>query len=148
MDELPDGVQALIIQKADIPIDTFLYYRRKLGITPKKLQVDKQLSCFLMEHYQKRVDCYKRKKELEKSTNGLHSCAFANYIKKFDMERSIEIIIGEDCNTHAIKFAFRALRTTYDNPLWPELWTIRKTIVDMQTGQETTDWMGDSDYDD
>ena len=147
-DELPQDVQALIIQRSDVPIDTFLHYRKAVGALPKKLAVPEDTRRLLDGLYGARARAWGRKKELEGRSNGAVSPPLAWHTKDLDRERSVEIMIGEDYATKVVKFAFRARKTTYEDEEWPELWTVRKTICELQTGKDTEDWMGDSDDDD
>lgn len=147
MDTLPLEIQALIISNADVPVDTFLYFSKTVGARPKKINVDAATRNELEKLYSKRAANWARKKQLENESLSAHG-PLDWFTKDFDRERSIEIMVGEDWTTKEIKFSFRARKTTYDDPEWPEMWTMRKTIVDMQTGQATTDWCGDSDDDD
>lgn len=146
MENLPAHLQAVIIQRADVPIDTYLYYHKTVGALPKKLVIDTKIRDMLEKLYYDRANMWKNKKNIEKQTNEMSTGPLAWFIKYLDKERSIEIMVGE--NLPKIKMSFRARKTTYDDPEWPELWTIRKTICDMQTGYETSDWMADSDSDD
>jgi hypothetical protein len=57
MDNLPIEIQELIISKADVPIDTYLYYR-KVGAIPKKLKLENY--DFINKINIRRVKNYKR----------------------------------------------------------------------------------------
>jgi hypothetical protein len=141
IEDLPDGVQALIINMSDVPIDTFLHYRKAVGAVPKKLAVSHETCKLLDNFYEKRVAALEMNKKLEKESNGSTTAQLSWFTKDFDRQRSIEIMIGEDYNTKVVKFAFRARETSYEDEQWPELWTVRKTICELQTGKETDDWM-------
>jgi hypothetical protein len=56
MDNLPVEIQALIISKADVPIDTYLYYR-KVGAIPKKMKLENY--DFINKIYETRIHIYK-----------------------------------------------------------------------------------------
>ena len=145
MGRLPSDLQSRIIELAEVPIDTYLYYRKVVGANPKKLKIPLDLKESLEKFYDNRAKTLVRKKKIEKEQPGC-STYLAYYTKKFDEEHSINICIGDD-EDDVIKLAFRAQLTTYHDPMWPELWTKRKIVCNVHTGQETTDWMGDSDTD-
>ena len=142
MEWLPSDIQREIIQKADVPIDTYLYYRQAIGVNPKKLKIDQSFRETLEKIYSDRSKSLARKKKVQVEYPGC-STYLAYYTKNFDKEYSINIAIGED--NDVIKFAFRAQLKTYDNPRWPKLFTTRKVVCDVHTGQKTTDWMRASD---
>ena len=148
MEDLPPLIQALIVQKAELPIDTFLHYRRAFGVVPKKLRINPRIREILDKLYAKRSSYWAGKKKLEGESNRQLSCPLAWHVANFDREKSIEIMIDEDWKTNTVKFAFRARKTTYEDKQWPELWTVRKIVCDLQSGEQTDDWTGDSDDDD
>lgn len=141
MDSLPPEIQANIIKYADVPIDTYLYYKKTVGALPKRLCIPHETRSLLEKIYEERS----KNAAFYKSA----ACRYvmSSFCKDFDSERSIEIMIGEDADTHQIKIAFRARKTTYQDPQWPEMFIIRKTICDVHTGEYTSDWLQDSDSD-
>lgn len=147
MDLLPPEIQAEIIRCADIPIDTFLHYANAVGAVPKKLLIPEEQRELIGSVYVERQKRYANKKKLEAETNGYYSDFLVYFNKIFDRENRIQILIDEDRNTKQIKLAFRAMKTTYEDEESPEMFTIRKTVCDVQTGEPTEDWMGDSDED-
>jgi hypothetical protein len=148
MEELPPNVQVHILERANLPIDTYLHYRKLLGIKPKKLIIDPKTEELLIAIYKDRTDQYNRKIKLQRESGGRQSdflVYFSKDIRAYDKYtkkcgKHIGIIIDHVGNK--TKIAIRSSKKTHD-----EMWTIRKTVVDMHTGYETTDWLGDSDSD-
>jgi hypothetical protein len=143
---LPHDIQREVLNKADIPIDSFLYFHKIIGLLPKKLtDVHKppELVASLNKLCQHRVQSFKLKKTLEKTTN--FSCCLVHISKDFDHNLSSEIMIDvDDRDNSEVKMAFRINMT---DALKEEMWTLRKTIVNINTGNITCDFCDDSDDD-
>jgi hypothetical protein len=143
---LPFDIQREILNKANIPIDSFLYFHKIIGLSPKKLtdihkppELVESLS-LLCKH---QVESFKLKKKLEKTTN--LSCCLVHITRHFEKNLCSEIMINvDDRDSNEVKMAFRINMT---DALKEEMWTIRKTIVNMHTGENTCDFFDDSDDD-
>lgn len=143
---LPNDVQWAILSKADIPIDSFLYFHKIIGLLPKKLtntHKPPELIASLNILCQHRVQSFKLKKTLERKTN--FSCCLVHIIKDIVSNISSEIMIDVDeRDNQEVKMAFRINGTDVLNE---EMWTINKTIVNIHTGEITSDFFDDSDDD-
>jgi hypothetical protein len=143
---LPNDVQWAILSKADIPIDTFLYFQKNIGLLPKRLNdthKPPELIASLHKLCQHRVDSFNLKKTIEKTTN-LSFC-LVHITKNIVSNISSEIIIDVDeRDNQEVKMAFRINNTDVLNE---EMWTISKTIVNIHTGDITSDFFDDSDDD-
>jgi hypothetical protein len=81
MNNLPPEIQALIISKTDVPIDTYLYYKN-IGAIPKKLNLENY--DFIDKINIRRNECYKNK------TNGPVDVMDNYYrLKSFDDDNKI-----------------------------------------------------------
>lgn len=141
---LPHDIQREILNKAYIPVDSFLYFHKVIGLLPKKLtDIHKPLELveslnLLCKH---RVQSLKLKKTLEKTTN--LSCCLVHITRDFEKNLSSEIMIDVDKrDNYEVKMAFRI---NGSDVLKEEMWTISKTIVNVHTGEITTDFFDDSD---
>lgn len=143
---LSHDVQRRILSIADIPIDTFLYFQKDIGLFPKKLtHIHKppELVASLNRLCQHRVHSFKNKKRLETTSN--LSCCLVHITQRLENYHSSEIMIDVDNrDNQEVKMAFRINCTDVLNE---EMWTVNKTIVNIHTGEMTTDFFDDSDDD-
>lgn len=141
---LPNDIQREILNKADIPIDSFLYFHKSIGLLPKKLtdtHKPQELVASLNTLCQHRVNSLKMKEILRKKTN--FSCSLVHISNNIVSNISSEIIIDVDeRDNNEVKMAFRIHETDILNE---EMWTISKTIVNIHTGEITKDFYDDSD---
>ncbi len=146
MEDLPSDLQAHIVQRAELPIDTFLHFRRALGVTPKRLALDPAAAERLSAHWSHRASEYARKRELERASNGATTAPlahFAKHLRPYDPRsgtrgRHVEVMVDHvDGRT---KMAIRHSALSRD-----EMWTLRKTVVDVHTGEDTSDWIASDD---
>lgn len=143
---LPHDIQREILNRANIPIDSFLYFHKIIGLLPKKL-TDIQKPPELIESLnllcKHRVDSFKLKKKLEKTTN--LSCCLVHITRHFEKNLSSEIMIDvDDRDNYEVKMAFIINMT---DALKEEMWTISKTTVNIHTGDITCDFFDDADDD-
>ncbi len=145
--KLPYDVQSNILQRADIPIDSLLHFQKELGLVPKRLtdtHKPQELVAALNKICQHRVKCYKAKTMYERETENL-SYLLVHFEKDLESPLSVEIMIDVDRNDNDnVKMAFRIHHT--DEQL-QEMWTLRKTVVNVHTGELTNDFAADSDDD-
>lgn len=142
---LPHDVQRSILQSSDIPIDTFLHFQNELGLVPKLLtdtHKPQKLVVALNKICERRVNCYKAKTEYERETE-CFSYLLVHFEKNIESPLSVEIMIAVDRNDNDnVKMAFRIMLT---NDVEQEMWTLRKTVVNVHTGELTNDFADDSD---
>jgi hypothetical protein len=136
MNLLPHNLQALIIFNADVPIDTYLHYR-KIGAEPKKLRAMNYE--YLDKILIKRTFQYNKKKQLDKLNNNITTFL---YYHDSDLEDNKSIQIAIDFVDNIVKMAIR-ISKTIDNGLY----TQHKTVVNIHSGEKVEDWMNDSDDD-
>lgn len=141
---LSHDVQRRILSIADIPIDTFLQFHKSIGLLPKRLSDTHkpfELLVSLNKLCKHRVHSLIIKKRLEQTSN--ISCCLVHISKNLEHNHSSEIMIDIDQrDNYEVKMAFRINCTDVLNE---EMWTVSKTIVNIHTGENTTDFFDDSD---
>lgn len=143
MNTLILDLQVKILQISELPIDTYLYYKKQFpSLLPKKMKLSSEFVDSLNTFFTKRVKHYKRKIELETSSNKQYSCYLDIMSKTLNQKRLIEIMV--DYDEDQVKMAIRVFRVKKETS---EMWTIRKIVCNIQTGEPTNDWMADSDSD-
>lgn len=139
VDDLPEHLRIEMLK--NLPIDARVPLMAIYPeVRPKPLSEDqRKIHTELEKIYEHRVSCYRRKRELEAQSTTV-STFLAYMTKKVNPQRSLEILIDQVGDQ--IKFAWRAFQIKHTTE---EMWTIRKTIVDLNTSEPTDDWMADSD---
>lgn len=144
---LPLDIQSEILNRADLSIDTRIYFQRKETIQPRRLteaQKPPELISKLTHLCEHRVKYYKLKRRLETENTG-YSSWFVHMTKDIGNNNSCEIFINEDKrDNNEVKMSIRINHT--DDEI-EEMWTLRKTVVNMHTGELTCDFYDDSDDD-
>jgi hypothetical protein len=123
MNNLPFELQALIVSKADVPIDTYLHYK-KYGAVPKKLPIENY--DYINNIIIMRVKFYKSKK----ITQSMHL-----YWKSKVLLNKKSFAMCIDVHNDIVKMSFRIFELI-DN----ELVNISKTVVDVHTGDAAENW--------
>lgn len=145
---LPLDIQRNILNKADLPIDSYLHFQKQLNLVPKKLCYPIELTDILNIHFDRRARHYNAKIKYERESNRQISCSLDWFNKKIDEQLSAEIIVDYDKNNDMMKLAFRINLTFVDDPeVGPEMRTLRKTVVDLHNGDIVYDFYNDSDDD-
>ena len=144
---LPQDIQRIILNNAELPIDTYLHFQKQLDLLPKKLCCPIEFTEILNKQCARRVRRYNAKIRYERSGEEL-SCSLDLFNKKIDEQLSCEIIVDYDKNDERIKLAFRIMQTFVDDPeIGPEMRTLRKTVMDLNNGDIVDDFYNDSDDD-
>lgn len=147
MSELPLDIQSQILNRADLSIDTRIYFQRNETIQPRRLteaQKPAELVSKLTHLCEHRVKYYKLKRRLETENTG-YSSWFVYITKDIGNNNSCEIFIDEDSrDNNEVKMSIRINHTDHEIE---EMWTLRKTVVNMHTGELTGDFYDDSDDD-
>jgi hypothetical protein len=138
---LPQEVQRIILNNAELPIDTYLHFKKQLELVPKKLSCSTELIKKLNIQYGRRAKFYAAKNKFERLDPSMSS-AHDYFYRKFDNTYSVEIIVDFDKDDSKMKIAMRIMQSTED-----EMWTLRKTIADLNTGELVDDFYDDSDDD-
>lgn len=138
---LPQEVQRIILNNADLPIDTYLHFKQQLELVPKKLSCSTELIKKLNIRYGRRAEHYAAKNRIERLDPSLSS-AHDYFYRKLDNTYSVEIIVDFDNDDSKMKIAMRIMRSTED-----EMRTLRKTVADINTGELVDDFYDDSDDD-
>jgi hypothetical protein len=125
MKELPLHIQALIVSKSDVPIDTYLYYK-EYGAIPKKINL--QNYDFLNKFYGKRVEIYKRKLTIEAKTNYINSTYLFWTSKHLENGNSLSMLVYT--NENIIKFNMKKYKL-----IDYELFMKNILTVDIHTGK-------------
>jgi hypothetical protein len=141
--QLPQDVQRIILNSANIPIDTFLYFQKQLDLVPKRLSFPTELSEKLNKQYERRVKYYKTMIKFEQDDPHLSS-PLDYFNKNIDNEYSVEIMVAYDKDDNKMKIAMRIHQTNEEDT---EMGTVRKMVADLNNGEFVEDFYDDSDDD-
>jgi hypothetical protein len=143
---LSHDIQRIILNKTELPIDTYLHFQKQLDLVPKRLCCSIELREKLNRQFERRARHYNAKKQYELDSNQQLSCSLDWFYREIDDELSVEVIVDYDKNDEKIKLAFR-INLTYVNDNEKEMRTLRKTVVDINNGDIVDDFYNDSDDD-
>lgn len=133
MVSLPNDLLCAIIEKADVPIDTYLAFR-DIGVRPGKLHVVHEFAKKLDSMIMRRKNGYDKFLRIHKATDGF---AFLNnmdrVLKRATLDKTVELNVYEKEGVLCYTFTFVNI------PSAPTMRIgIRTTSVyDMFTGKET-----------
>lgn len=136
---LPEDVQRVILNNAELSIDTFLHFQKQMGLTPKKLSCPIELIEKLNKQCERRAKYYASKNKLERLDPSLSS-PLDYFYNKLETNLSVEIIVDFDKDDSRMKLAMRVMESTAE-----EMWTLRKTVTDINNGEPVEDFYDDSD---
>lgn len=136
---LPQDVQRFILNNAELTIDTYLHFHKQFGLTPKKLKCSTEFIEKLNKQCERRAKCYAEKNRIERLDPSLSS-PLGYFYKELDNSLSVEIIVDFDKDDSRMKLAMRVMQSTAE-----EMWTLRKTVTDINNGEPVEDFYDDSD---
>lgn len=136
---LPQDLQRIILNNAELPIETYLHFHKQFELTPKKLSCSTEFIDKLNKQCERRAKGYAEKNRIERLDQSLSS-PLDYFYKKSNNNYSIEIIVDFDKDDSRMKVAMRILHSTAD-----EMFTLRKTVADINTGELVEDFYDDSD---
>lgn len=135
MDALPNDIIGKIFKHADVPIDTFLEYRKKYDISPKKLVVASSLQHSLNTIFNRRAREYTTYKQQYEEANGFIDCYrldkfFSHPSQYTSIEMGIFMIRG------VLQYSYMVLQVSNINPQYVSI--RRSNSYDMISGKEIT----------
>lgn len=127
-------IQSIILNKTDLPIDTYLHFKKELDLVPKRLCCSIELTEKLDRQFERRVHHYNSKIQYERESNQQLSCSLDRFYQEIDDELSVEIIVDYDRNDDKMKLAFR-INQTYVVDNVKEMCRLRKRVVDINNSK-------------